>query len=328
VSKKVVYVGVDVGQEELVACMEGSKPRCFRHNADGIRKMYSWSRNVAGDTELCFCLEATGVYGYSLATSLVKRFGVRVSVVNPARIASFAKAQLRRTKTDNIDARVILAFAQSQNPPCWKPESETQRRLYQLVTQADRLRRMKRQLSNRDHGFKYVPDLPQEIRKSQRSLHRSIERQLANIEKAIEQLCVQDHLLEEQMNLLCSIPGVGTHSAVRILAYGKGNLIELNRKSLIAHAGLAPSEKQSGISIRGKTRIAKQGDRRLRSALYMPALVAAHHNPVLKTFYQRLVNNGKPKMLAVVAVMKKLLLMVQAILKRKIPFNPDYLPLT
>ena len=187
---------------------------------------------------------------------------------------------------------------------------------------------MKRQLSNRDHGFKYVPDLPQEIKKSQRSLHRSIERQLANIDKAIEQLCAQNRLLEEQMNLLCSIPGVGTHSAVRILAYGKGNLIELNRKSLIAHAGLAPSEKQSGISIRGKTRIAKQGDRRLRSALYMPALVAAHHNPVLKTFYQRLINNSKPKMLAIVAVMKKLLLIIQAILKRKTSFNPDYLPLT
>lgn len=327
-SKEVVYVGVDVGQEELVACMQGSKPRNFKHNANGIRKMYSWSRNIAGDKELCFCLEATGVYGYSLATSLVNRFEVRVSVVNPARIASFAKAQLRRTKTDNIDARVILAFAQSQNPPCWKPESETQRRLYHLVTQADRLRRMKRQLSNRDHGFKYLHDLPEEIKKSQRSLHRSLERQLANIDKAIKKLCGEETRLREQVDLLCSIPGVATHSAVRILAYGKGNLIELNRKSLTAHAGLAPSEKQSGISIRGKARIAKQGDRRLRSALYMPALVAAHHNPVLKTFYQRLLNNGKPKMLAIVAVMKKLLLMIQAILKRKTTFKPDYLILT
>jgi transposase len=328
VSKKVVYVGVDVGQEELVACMEGAKPRGFKHNVNGIRKMYSWSRNVAGDVELCFCLEATGVYGYSLATSLVNHFGVRVSVVNPAKIASFAKAQLRRTKTDNIDARVILAFAESQNPPLWKPESETQRRLYHLVTQADRLRRMKRQLSNRDHGFKYLPDLPVEIKKSQRSLHRSIERQLANIEKAIESLCAEDGELKEQVNLLCSIPGVATHSAVRILAYGKSNLIERSRKSLTAHAGLAPSEKQSGISIRGKTRIAKQGDRRLRCVLYMPALVAAYHNPILKAFYQRLIENGKPKLLAIVAVMKKLLLMIQAILKRKIPFNPDYLHLT
>ncbi len=327
-SKNVFYVGIDVGQEELVVCMEGCKPRGFKHNTMGIRKMLEWNRKMACDTELHFCLEATGVYGYSLATSLVSRFGVRVSIVNPAQIASFAKAQLRRTKTDNIDARVILAFAQSQHPPRWKPESKTQRQLCHLVTQADRLRRMLRQLSNRDHSFKYVPDLPEEVKKSQQSLRRSIERQLANIEKAIEKLRTEDQGLKEQVDLLCSIPGIGNHSAVRILAYSKNAIEERGSKALTAHAGLAPSQKQSGISIRGKSRIAKQGDRRLRNALYMPALVAAHHNPTLKVFYRRLVDNGKPKLLAIVAVMKKLLLLIQAILKRKIPFNPDYLPLT
>ena len=327
-SKNVIYVGIDVGQEELVVCLQRSKPRSFKHNTKGIRTMLEWSREVSCGAELHFCLEATGVYGYSLATSLVSHFGVSVSIVNPAQIASFAKAQLRRVKTDNIDARVILAFAQSQHPPCWKPESKTQRQLYHLVTQADRLRRMLRQLSNRDHSFKFVDDLPEEIKKTQRSLHRSLERQLANINKAIECLGVEDKDLKGQIDLLCSIPGVAAYSATRILAYGKNHLIERDRKALIAHAGLAPSQKQSGISIRGKSRIAKQGDRRLRNALYMPALVAAYHNPVLKVFYRRLVDNGKPKLLAIVAVMKKLLLLIQAILKRKIPFNPDYLPLT
>jgi transposase len=277
---------------------------------------------------LCFCLEATGVYGYSLATTLVNRFEVHVSVVNPAKISAFAKAQLRRIKTDDIDARLILAFAQSQNPPLWKPESEIQRRLYHLVNQADKLRLMKRQLSNRDHSFKYVPDLPVEVKKSQQAFHRSLKQQIDNIDKAIERLCAQDPQLKEQVDLLDSIPGIGVPSAARILAYGKSNLIELDRKSLTAHAGLAPSEKKSGISIRGKSRIAKQGDRRLRRVLYMPALTAAHHNPILKIFYQRLLNNGKPKVLALTAVMKKLLLMSQAILKNKTPFNPEHLSLT
>lgn len=248
-SKNVFYVGIDVGQEELVVCMEGCKPRGFKHNTMGIRKMLEWNRKMACDTELHFCLEATGVYGYSLATSLVSRFGVRVSIVNPAQIASFAKAQLRRTKTDNIDARVILAFAQSQHPPCWKPESKTQRQLCHLVTQADRLRRMLRQLSNRDHSFKYVPDLPEEVKKSQRSLRRSIERQLANIEEAIEKLRTEDKELKEQVDLLCSIPGIASLSATRILAYSKNIIEERDPKALTAHAGLAPSQKQSGISI-------------------------------------------------------------------------------
>ena len=327
-SKGTFYVGIDVGQEELVVCLQGAKPRSFSHNTKDIRTMLEWSRKAASGGELHFCLEATGVYGYSLATSLVNGFEVLVSIVNPAQIAAFAKAQLRRTKTDSIDARVILAFAQSQHPPCWKPESKTQRQLYHLVTQADRLRRMLRQLSNRDHSFKYVPDLPEEIKKSQRSLHRSIERQLANIEEAIEKLRTEDKELKEQVDLLCSIPGIANLSATRILAYSKNIIEERNPKALTAHAGLAPSQKQSGISIRGKSRIAKQGDRRLRNALFMPALVAAYHNPILKVFYRRLIDNGKPKLLAIVAVMKKLLLMIQAILKRKTPFNPDYFPLT
>lgn len=327
-NKGAFYVGIDVGQEELVVCLEGSKPRSFRHDRIGIAKMVTWGRKASSDGQLHFCLEATGVYGYSLAVSLVSRFGVRVSVVNPAQIASFAKAQLRRAKTDNIDAQVILAFAQSQNPPCWKPESRTQRQLYHLETQADRLRRMLRQLSNRDHSFKYVPDLPQEVKKSQRSLTRSIERQLANIEKNIEKLRSEDKELKEQVDLLCSIPGVGNRSATSILAYGKNIFELLDRKALIAHAGLAPSQKQSGISIRGKSRIAKQGDRRLRKALFMPALVAAYYNPTLKAFYKRLLDNGKPKLLAIVAVMRKLLLLIQAILKRKIPYTPNYSHLT
>jgi transposase len=149
-------------------------------------------------------------------------------------------------------------------------------------------------------------------------------RQLEKIEQAVIELCGQDDELRQDVKLLCSIPGISNHSAVRVLAYGKNVLRDLNRKALTAHAGLAPAQKQSGISIHGKSRIAKQGDRRLRTALFMPALVAAYHNPILKNFYQRLLKKGKPKMIAIVAVMKKLLLMIQAILKNKITFNPKY----
>jgi len=101
------------------------------------------------------------------------------------------------------------------------------------------------------------------------------------------------------------------------LAYGKNALRDYGRNALTAHAGLAPSQKQSGTSIRGKSRIAKQGDRRLRRVLFMPALAAAYHNSTLQTFCQKLLENGKPKMLALVAVMWKLLLMIQAMLKIK-----------
>jgi transposase len=322
--KSSFYVGVDVGASELVAALVGRKPRCFKHSRSGIKAMVKWAKEMALDAPLHFCLEATGVYGYSVACCLYQESHISVSVINPAQIASYGKAQLRRTKTDSVDSQVILSFAQSQNPLLWKPESSTTRQLYYLVVESARIRKALGQWSNRKHAQNYLKDIPKVIKQTQKALEKTMHRQLEKIEQAIVELCQQDEELKQDVELLCSIPGISNHSAVRVLAYGKNALRDYNRNALTAHAGLAPAQRQSGTSIHGKARIAKQGDRRLRTTLFMPALVAAHHNPILKTFYQRLLKKGKPKMLALVAVMKKLLIMMQAILKNKIPFNNKY----
>jgi len=323
-SKSSFYIGIDVGASELVAALVGRKPRCFKHSRTGIKAMVKWAKKIALETPLHFCLEATGVYGYSVACCLHQEHHISVSVINPAQIASYGKAQLRRTKTDNVDAQIILSFAQSQNPPLWKPESSTIRQLYYLVVESSRIRKALGQWGNRKHGQNYLKDIPKVIKQAQKALDRTMHRQLEKIEQAIVELCCQNEELKQDVELLCSIPGISNHSAVRVLAYGKNTLRDYNRNALTAHAGLAPAQRQSGTSIHGKARIAKQGDRRLRTTLFMPALVAAYNNPILKTFYQKLLKKGKPKMLALVAVMKKLLLMIQAILKNKIPFNPKY----
>jgi transposase len=151
---------------------------------------------------------------------------------------------------------------------------------------------------------------------------------LEQIEKAIADMCAADADLAQKIALLCTIPGIAKTSAVRLIAYGRTWLTERKRGELVAHAGLAPHHKQSGTSVKGKSRIDKHGDRRLRKTLYMPALVGAHHNPNLKQFYQRLLTAGKPKMVALVACMKKLLLIVRAILITKKPFDAQYQPLT
>jgi len=323
-SKSSFYIGIDVGASELVAALVGRKPRCFKHSRTGIKAMVKWAKKIALETPLHFCLEATGVYGYSVACCLHQEHHISVSVINPAQIASYGKAQLRRTKTDSVDSQVILSFAQSQNPPLWKPESSTIRQLYYLVVESARIRKTQGQWGNRKHSQNYLKDIPKVIKQAQKALDRTMHRQLEKIEQAIVELCCQNEELKQDVELLCSIPGISNHSAVRVLAYGKNTLRDYSRNALTAHAGLAPAQRQSGTSIHGKARIAKQGDRRLRTTLFMPALVAAYHNPILKTFYQKLLKKGKPKMLAIVAVMKKLLIMIQAILKNKIPFNPKY----
>jgi transposase len=323
-SKQVFYVGVDVGKDELWAVVDNHRPRRFRHSTVGTKAMVSWARKAGGEVPLHICMEATGVYSRGLAVRLCALDGVSVSIVNPAQIAAFARAQLRRSKTDGIDARVIFEFTRSQKPPVWTPEPASLRKLYHLVSQADVVRANIRQWENRKHTQQYTPDTPQVVDQTQRTIVTALRRQLVILEKEIEKLCRQDEHIKCQMDLMSTIPGVAHRTAARLLAYGSSTLTDRSQRALVAHAGLAPAHRQSGTSLKGKSHIAKQGDRRLRTALFMPALVAAHHNPILKTFYRRLLEKGKPKMLALVAVMKKLLIMIRAILKNNLPFNPNY----
>jgi len=229
---------------------------------------------------------------------------------------------MKRCKTDQIDAEVIRAYAESQKPVVWKPAPKSLQQLTALVTQADAIKDCLGQWRNRHHAQKFTPVLPEEVKKSQQSIERSLTTQLNKVETAITNLCAQESTLAQQVALLCTIPGIADKSAVKLLAYGQDWLTERSAKALTAHAGLAPHHHQSGTSVRGKSRIDKRGNPKLRKTLYMPALVAVHCNPILMKFYQRLLNNGKPKKMALVAAMRKLLLICRAMLITKKSFNP------
>jgi transposase len=324
--KSLLYVGVDVGQDEVWGVVEGAKPRQFRHTATGIRALGHWAQRHAGGAGTHFCMEATGVYSRSVAVRLLDGDYGEVSIVNPAQIAAYARAQLRRTKTDQVDARVILSFAQSQRPTPWTPESPALRQLIHLVRQADVMRGELQRWANRRHGQRHTADLPAVVRTATARIIRSYRCQLANLEREIDRLLAVSTELQQQVELLCSIPGVAQLSAVRLLAYARGTITTHSAKALIAHAGLAPRHYQSGRSVRGKSRLAKQGDKRLRTTLYMPALVGTVHNPLLRSLYRRLLEAGKPKKLALAACMKKLLLLARAIIRKQKPFNPGFQP--
>lgn len=327
-SKSIVYAGVDVGKDELWVAMTKRKPRKFANTKAGVKALVNWCRKVVGDAALHVCMEATGVYSQAAAVNLYPLAKVEISIVNPAQIAAFAKAQLRRTKTDSVDARVILEFAQSQSPPVWAPAPKAFQQLYALVKQADAMRDSLARWNNRAHAQSYLCDLPREVKKSQRDVECFFTRQLEKLEKAIDELIKSDDTLKRQVKLLNTIPGIADLTAHRMLAYGKEHLTRRSAKELTAHAGLAPKHRQSGSSIRGKSRLNKAGDRRLRTILYMPTLCAIVHNPIIKKRYQHLLDQGKCKMLAVVACMRKLLLIIQAMLIKNKPFNPEILTLT
>ena len=321
-SKSVVYAGVDVGASELWVSVAGNQVKSFCHCVPGIRSLYRWVTRHAGKLDVHICIEATGVYSQHLAYRILAERGAVVSLVNPACIHAFARAQSRRSKTDRIDAEVIRQYAETQDPPVWQPPTAVVRQLYTLVQQADVLKANLRQWENRRHTQQFMIDLPDAVKKSQRAMERSIQRQLENIERAIERLCAEETELTQQILLLETIPGVARTSAVKLIAYGQHWLTQRSAKELVAYAGLAPHQHQSGTSVRRRGRIDKQGNQHLRTALYMPALSGITHNPQLKRFYHRLCSSGKPKKVALTACMKKLLVLARAILINKKAYNP------
>ena len=293
------------------------------HSKKGIKALHLWSLKKNNRKQIHFCMEATGVYSMSVASSLREKHQALLSIVNPAQIKTFARLQMRRSKTDQIDAEIIRNYAETQAPPLWQPASKALQQLTALVTQLDAIKECQGQWRNRHHAQGFLPDLPKEVIKTQRSIERSLETQLQRIETAIKNLCASESALAQQVALLCTITGVADKTAVKLLAYGQNWLTDKSAKALTAHAGLAPQHHQSGTSINRKARIDKRGNPKLRKTLYMPALVAAYKNPVLKLFYQRLVTNGKPKKLALVAIMRKLLIISRAILITEKPFKPN-----
>lgn len=327
-SKTMMYVGVDVGKDELWAAMTTTKPRPFPHTKTGVTALSTWIMKAAGDARVHVSMEATGIYSQALAMRLVAHANLEVSIVNPAQINAFARAQLRRTKTDRVDAAVILAFAQSQTPLPWTPEAPAISKLSRLVAHREAVDEDLTRWKNRQHAASDDPRGVKEVDQSQAKMVRMLTRQRATIENAIAALIAAEPALAEDRAVLQTITGIGPVSSVQLLAYAKGRLTERTARQVTAHAGLAPAHRQSGSSVRGKSHIAKQGDMRLRTCLFMPVLSAIRHNPVIREFYHRLLERRKPKKVALVACMRKLLLIARAILISREPFNPAYQPLT
>jgi len=324
-SKSEFAVGIDVGKDEVHVSVSDQTVRPFANTRKGLRSLVRWAHmnNSAGQT-IRYCMEATGVYSVFCAHYL-REFDrcACMSVVNPAQISAYRKARLSRSKTDRIDANVIRSFAETQELNDWQESPTVFLHLQQLVGQRDALNADLRRWQNRRHAQEFLPECDKTVRQIQRRMERTLNAEAAKLDTAIDKLCRSDPTLQTDIALLSSIPGIAERSAMNILAYGRRALTEYDRKGVVAQAGLAPGENQSGKS-KPRARLAKAGDSRLRTALYMPTLVAIVHNPVIKKHYNHLLDKGKPKMVALVACMKKLLLIIQAMLKKQQTFNPKY----
>lgn len=261
------------------------------------------------------CCEATGIYWEALALWLTDH-GHRLSVVNPARIAAYAKSRLARAKTDPVDARLIAQFCEREQPPLWSPPPAEERLLLALLRRLHDLERTRHAEANR-LAVAHVSLRPH----IQRHLV-FLDQELAELKKTIEDHIDRNDHLRGRRDLLESIPGVGEATIPWLLAYlGNGQRFERSKQA-VAFSGLAPKPQQSGTRVR-KAHIARSGHAELRYVLYMPAVAVYRRCAAYAPFVQRLKAAGKPPKVIIVALMRKLLAIAQAVLKSGRPFDPQ-----
>ena len=331
-----LVVGVDISAASFMAAwaprgQTPSTPRSFEQTPTGFASFQKQlaSTGVAPEATL-IVLEATGSYWVALAVSL-HAAGYGVSVQNPgapwAKVHDWAKSLSRRGKSDGLDAKMLTQFASERRLEVWTPPPEVYHELRQRFTQGvparDGLLTMRQQARNQRHALEQWPIQVAAALQHLDEVGAMLDEQLKSLEAELAQV-LTDGAWATSAAHLQSIPGLGLVTVAWLLV-GTVNFTRCATAEAAAHyAGLAPLERQSGPSIRGRPCIGHGGNRRVRTALYMATLSAARYNPVIKTFYMRLRAAGKPSKVARCAAARKLMHLAFAVVTKGQDFDPSY----
>lgn len=315
-------LGIDISKLKFNVCLinlNGKlKHKVFPNTSTGFEQLTQWL-SKQGVERLHACLEATGTYSEPLALFLHET-GHRVSLINPAATKAFATSRLSRTKNDRVDAELIARFCQAQQPPAWAPPATEVRELQALVRRLESLIEMRVAEENRLSSGITVE-----------MVRRSVEEHLCFLNQEIKRTeeLIRTHIknhpgLKQQSQLLDSIPGIAQTTAALLLSEITDIKQYRSARQVAAYAGLVPRERQSGSSVRGRTRLSKIGNARLRRALYFPAITALRCSPFFQSWAKGLAERGKSKMSVICAVMRKLIHLAYGVLKSEKPFDPQW----
>ncbi len=300
--------GIDVSAAQLVVALqsEGERnlQRSFPNCARGHQALTLWLRKTGRSVRVC--LEATGLYSLDLALALHAASGIEVAVLNPKLVNRFA-ATLCRSKTDPADAQVLAEYARRMPFQLWQPPPAVALELRTITRHVAALTQQHTRERNRLHAASVSIAGARCVQKDLKRSLRDLELRIDKLRAAALALIQQDRQLAPRLTLLVSMPGIGEVSALNLLGELALLAPSLSVRQWVAHSGLDPAHHQSGISVQKRSRISRAGNRYLRRALYMPALVAARRDPHLRAFYQALVARHKAKMQALVAVARKML---------------------
>ncbi len=326
-------VGIDVALDELVVTfgqlfgdlsIEFTGYKVFKNSNSGILSLLSWVEKLSdSQISIQYVMEATGVYHEKLAYHLDEKQH-EVCVILPNKISNYMRTLESKTVTDKSCSQAISQFGLERKLDLWTKPNKVYKKLQQLTRERDQIVQERSIIKNQIHAEK------SEAEPNQRSLERMASRiKFLNIQEKeikidIEEITKADIELQKTIERITTIPGVGTLTAVTVLAETNGFELIRNNSQLASYAGLDVKEKQSGTSVKGKPSISKKGNRNLRKSVYLPALSAVRWDENFKNVYARLVGKHGIKMKALVAIQRKILELIYVLFKNGTVYDREY----
>ena len=326
--------GIDVAQKELVVTLgrlfddltqELYSRKTFPNTKKGFLALLQWVRKIAGDQCVVrFVMEATGVYHEALAYFLDSE-GCEVSIILPNKISNYMRTLDVKTITDKTASDAIVRFGLERSLQRWQRPNPVFKRLRQLTRERAQIIQIRSMTKNQLHAEEAEAQ-PNEGSVARIKKHIAfLNKQVKELNAEIKTLSMQDEKVKGSMKVICSITGVGLITAAGALGETNGFDLIRNKRQITSYAGYDVIEKQSGTSVKGKTRISKKGNKYLRKVMHMPALAAIGHDERFKAIYARLISKHGIKMKAAVAVQRKLLEMIYTVYKTNTPYDKNYL---
>ncbi|MDH5407826.1 MAG: IS110 family transposase [Gammaproteobacteria bacterium] len=323
-------IGIDVSKTKLDclwlkdAVTGKAKSKVFPNTEKGYQALNVWiEKQIQQPIGVSHVVvEATGIYHENLAYALFKS-GVQVSIINPAQINNYAKSLGTRSKTDKKDSMVIARYGATQRPRLWQPEPDEIRILKALIA---RLEALEQDIGREENRLEKVQIAcaSDEVTTSIKTVLAQLKKEKQRLESLIDQHIDQNPGLKKDRQLLESIPGVGPVISRYMMAIIRSREF-VSAPQCAAYLGLVPIAHESGSSIRGRARLSKAGNAKVRAKLYMAAVVSIQYNPAIKIQYERLLKNGKVKMSALCAAMRKLVHICFGVLKHQQPYQTQTL---
>jgi transposase len=326
------WLGIDVSKSSFscyLATLSSDLKKNYEQGCDlgndtkGYDQLAQWlSVRIQDPERFIVVMEATGVYHQALALNLYQR-GYKVSIMQSGRVKRYAQSLVQRSKTDALDSKKLSMLGCERELPLWEPPREVLSQLKALSRERSTL--IRERVTSRNRLESIECSSYKNTREIGRYLKRIalIECQIMEVEAEMRELVSRDGELREGLEFLESIPGISFISAATVIGETLGFNNITNAKQLTSYAGYDVVIRESG-TYKGKSSISKKGNRNIRGVLHMPSMTAVRINPTLKPFYQRLKPNKAKPIVALIAVQRKLLVLMYSLWKNQMYYDPEY----